>query len=250
MPHDKFAVPTPWVILGIALLDALLLVPVLGHGAGAFLIQYGFIPIRPTVLTFFSGFFLHVGLWHYIGNMFFFWMFGRKVEATLGHGKFLLVFVLSGVGGQLLYWLLDLHSPVPCVGASGAISGIAGIYLVLFPRDRFDLHLYLGWWKVKTIESDARVAVSVWIAEQFVLAVITAFGSWSSIAFWAHVGGFAAGAGLGFVYLAQVPLEKRPSFVAIEVPLMNEIEQPNELVGLNLSPTSAKLGSHERASGG
>ena len=135
VPHDKFETGTPWVIVGVAVLDALLLTPVLGAGAQPFLMQYGFTPSHATLLTFFTGMFLHVGLWHYLGNMLFFWIFGRKVEATLGHLKFGMAFVACGVGGQLLYWLLDIHSTVPCVGASGAISGIAGIYFVLFPKD-------------------------------------------------------------------------------------------------------------------
>jgi len=240
VPHDKFEVPTPWAIYGIAFVDLLLLVPVLDGDPG-FIARYGFVAAHPTVLTFFTAIFLHIGIWHYVGNMFFFWMFGRKIEATLGHLTFLLAFLLSGVGGQLLYWALDLHAAVPCVGASGAISGIAGLYLVMYPMDRFDLHLYLGWWRVKTIESDARVAVSVWIAEQFVLGVIAAFGVLSTVAFWAHVGGFATGAALGALYRVQIPQEKRPSFTAIEVPLIAEVEQPNPLVGLNLAPTSATL---------
>jgi membrane associated rhomboid family serine protease len=239
-PHDRFATKTPWALLCIAMVDAVLLGPVLGANSAAFLVRYGFTPAHATVLTFFMGFFLHVGVWHYLGNMIFFWIFGRKVEATLGHLKFLGAYLLCGIGGQLLYWALDFHSAVPCVGASGAISGIAGIYFILYPKDRFDLFLYLGWWRVKTIESNARVAIGVWIGEQFLLGLITSVHAVSGIAFWAHVGGFAAGGSIGALYCARVPTGRRPSFAMTVVPLADEVAQPNDLIGLNLSLTSAK----------
>jgi hypothetical protein len=103
---------------------------------------------------------------------------------------------------------------------------------------------------VKTIESHARVAIGVWIGEQFVLALLTAIASFTSVAFWAHVGGFAAGAGIGALYAMRVPVMKRPSFVAIELPQMDEIAEPNELVGLNLSATPAKLVSGDGVEAG
>lgn len=235
VPREKVVCKTPWVIAIIAVIDALLLLPLFSGNSQQFLFRYGFIPSHPTLLTFFSGIFLHVGIWHYVGNMWFFYIFGRKVEATFGHLMFAAAYLVCGVGGQLLYWAFDVHSVVPCVGASGAISGIAAIYFVIYPKDSFDLQIYLGWLRVKTIASNARAAVGVWIAEQFILGLLASVWSFSSTAFWAHVGGFAMGAALGLLYCAQVVASKRPSFEMIELPDPDNIEQPSELIGLNLA---------------
>lgn len=211
IPHDQSKMKTPWVVAAIALVDALLLIPVFGGHRGLLFLHYGFVPARATLLTLFTAMFLHTGFWHYAGNMWFFWLFGRKVEATLGHVKFLLLFLVSGAGGQMIYWLVKMHSGVPCIGASGAISGIAGMYLVLYPRDKFDLDLYIGLWRVKSIESDARFAVGAWIGEQVLLALLTMFVPFSSTAFWNHVGGFAVGLAFGIVYLWLTPPEDVPA---------------------------------------
>ena len=234
-PHDRVETGPSVIIVGIASLDALLLLPALGNNGQDFLNTYGFVASHPTAFTFFSALFLHIGLWHYIGNMWFLYVFGKKIEATLGHLQFLLAFLICGIGGQTLYWLTSLHARIPCVGASGAISGIAGIYLVLYPTDRFDLILLLGWVRLKTFESTARVAVAAWIGEQFLLALITLFFPVSSVAFWAHVGGFATGMAVAALYRVYVPAAERPLFKTIEIPLTKEIAQPNPVIGLNLS---------------
>jgi membrane associated rhomboid family serine protease len=233
------------VIFAIMAIDAILLIPVKNGGGSQFLDLYGFTGAHPTLLTFFSALFLHVGYLHYIGNMWFLWIFGRKIEATLGHAVFGAFYLVCGIGGQLVYWLTALHSAIPCVGASGAISGIAGLYLILYPKDRFDLYLYFGWWRIKKFESNTRVAVGVWIGEQTLLALLTMFLPFSGVAFWAHVGGFAAGMGLASLYCARVPEAARPTFATIEVPLDDEIAQPNPVIGLNLQTPSARLVSSE-----
>lgn len=234
-PHDRFETGVPFVIAFIGLVDAVLLLPLFGSHDAHFLQQYGFIAAHPSTLSFFGALFLHVGIWHYVGNMWLLYVFGRKIEATLGHVEFLVAFLLCGTGGQALYWLTSPHAQIPCVGASGAISGIAGIYLTLYPQDRFDLFLYLGWWRIKTIDSTARIAVAVWIGEQLVLALVTLFLPVFNTAFWAHVGGFATGAAVAALYRKAVPPPERPCFSTIEVPLTAEIAQPNPLIGLGLS---------------
>lgn len=235
VPHDKIETRTPWVIIAIIALEGLLLLPVLGGHSSEIFSQYGFTPAHATLITFFTGTLLHAGLLHYGGNMVFLWLFGRKVEATVGHLHFLACYVCCGAGGQLLYFLLNRHSEVPCIGASGAIAGVVGMYLVLFPSDRFDLQLYLGYWRVKSIPSTTKVAVGVWIGEQFVLALITTWAPVSSVAFWAHVGGFVAGMGLGYLYCVRVPAAQRPEIPVIEVPAEDNIPEPNHLIGLGLS---------------
>ena len=236
VPKDKFQTNTPWVLWTITVFDALLLLPVFGAGKTAYFGRYGFVPAHPTAPTLIAAMFLHVGLWHYLGNMWFLWIFGRKVECVLGHLRFAALYVLSGLGGQVLHLLLNLHSLVPLVGASGAISGVAGLYFVLFPADRFHLHLYLGYWRVKTFNTTTRSAVGAWLGEQTLLGLLTRLSAFSSVAFWAHVGGFMAGAAAGYVYHARVPMEARPQ---IPVVAMGEDEdgkaQPSDLTTLKLS---------------
>jgi len=88
--------------------------------------QFGFTPAQHEWPTLFTSMFLHSGFWHILGNMWFLWMFGVRVENAFTKWLFLPVYVVCGLGGDGLHWLLNQHSPVPCVGASGAISGIAG----------------------------------------------------------------------------------------------------------------------------
>ncbi len=149
VPKDKFQTTTPWAISTIVIIDALLLIPLYTSDKISFFSHYAFTPSHPTPLTLFTALFLHVGLLHYVGNMWFLWIFGRKVECTLGTLRFAALYLLCGVGGQLLHLLLNLHSNLPLLGASGAISGIAGFYFFVFPRDRFNLHLYFGWWRIQ-----------------------------------------------------------------------------------------------------
>jgi membrane associated rhomboid family serine protease len=235
VPKDKFQTSTPWVISIIAIVDALLLIPFYSSDKTAFFAHYAFIPSHPTLLTLFSALFLHAGLLHYAGKMWFLWIFGRKVECTLGSVRFAGLYLLCGFGGQVIYLLLNLHSNIPLVGASGAISGVAGFYFVLFPHDRFNLHLYLGWWHIKTVDATTRMAVGAWIGEQVVLALITQVAQFSSVAFWAHVGGFAAGAGLGAIYHSCVPKADRPSIPLIALEGEDAEEQPSNLTTLKLN---------------
>jgi len=121
------------------------------------------------------------------------------------------------------------------MGASGAISGIAGFYFFVFPSDRFNLHLYFGWWRIKTIDSTTRSAVGAWIGEQFVLALITQLAPFSSVAFWAHVGGFAVGAAAGAVYHYRVRESARPAIPLVALEGEDTQEQPSNLTTLKLN---------------
>ena len=153
----------------------------------------------------------------------------------MGSLRFAGLYLMCGLGGQLLHLLLNLHSNNPLLGASGAISGIAGFYFVLFPNDRFNLHLYFGWWRIKTVDATTRMAVGAWIGEQILLALITQVAQLSSVAFWAHVGGFAVGAGVGAVYHSFVPVSERPSIPLIALEGEDTEEQPSNLTTLKLN---------------
>ncbi len=237
VPKDKYQTGTPYVVVAIAVIDALLLIPAFGVHRAEFFARFGFTPLHPTVLTLLSAIFLHIGLWHYIGNMWFFWIFGRKVECALGHLRFGMVYLLSGVGGQLFHLLLNRHSAVPLVGASGAISGVAGVFFMLFPQDRFHLHLYLGYWRVKTLDTTTRSAVGAWFGEQTLLGLLTRLSVFTSVAFWAHVGGFLTGVAAGALFNVWLPKAGVPDMPIIAVMLDEDLqEQPSDLITLNLNP--------------
>ncbi len=171
--------------------------------------HYGFIPTEHRTATIFSSMFLHAGFWHLAGNMWFLWMFGNRVENMFGRWLFLPVYLACGVGAAGLYYLLNLCSSIPCVGASGAISGIVGIYFVLFPKSKFDLCIYFGWAHLKTIPARTHAAVGAWVGEQTLLGIVTQAVGVSSVAFWAHVGGFATGLVAALLFILAVPAKQR-----------------------------------------
>ena len=169
--------------------------------------HYGFIPAQGRISTAFTSMFLHVGFWHVAGNMWFLWMFGRRVENSVGFWLFTLIYMASGLGGTLLHWMFNRRSAIPCVSASGAISGIVGCFFVLFPRADFDLDIYLGWWRVKRIGSHTTAAVGTWIAEQTILGFLSQAVYFSSVAFWGHVGGFIVGLFAALAFKNTVALD-------------------------------------------
>ena len=196
----------PYVLAAIVLVNVIaLMVTYLVYAPEVTFRQFGFVPAQHEWQTLFTAMFLHSGFWHIAGNMWFLWMFGVRVENAFGRWLFLPVYLACGVGGGALHWLLNQHSAVPCVGASGAISGIAGIYLVLFPKSKFDLVVYFRWTELKTYHTRATAAVMAWFGEQFVLGLLTQALGAGGVAYWAHVGGFATGAAIGGVFLLVVP---------------------------------------------
>jgi membrane associated rhomboid family serine protease len=199
--------------------------------------QHGFTAAHPTFATLFSSMFLHAGFWHIAGNMWFLWMFGNRVENTVGHVLFIPLYLLCGIAGAGLHWMSDPHSVIPCVGASGAISGIVGIFFILFPKADFDLCIFLGWWRIKEFPTKTTAAVGAWILEQTVLGLLTQATHFSSTAFWAHIGGFALGAVIGLVYAKIVPPKIRLSADRMEPWYMQERfnrERESELTQLKL----------------
>jgi len=163
---------------------------------------YGFTPAHPSALAVVSSMFLHAGFWHVAGNMFFLWTFGDDVEDVLGPGLFVGLYLLSGLGAMAVHYGADPHSTIPCVGASGAISGVLATYIVFFPWRPMDLDLPLNQVWAKTFHTRAVFAGAIWFTEQALLALIwqhTGLAEHGGIAFWAHVGGFFTGALLGLL---------------------------------------------------
>jgi membrane associated rhomboid family serine protease len=167
--------------------------------------QFGLIPSHVTLaltgihhlnpvaalVPFFTSMFLHGSWEHVIGNMWFLWIFGDNIEDYLGHFSYLVFYLLSGLGAALLQVILTPGSPVPTVGASGAIAGVLGAYFILYPRARV-----LTWFFIFFFHVPAWVMLGYWFVLQFLSGAASSIayaGHNTGIAFWAHVGGFVAG---------------------------------------------------------
>ena len=152
----------------------------------------------PPWATIFTSMFLHAGWLHIGGNMLFLWIFGNNLEDALGHVRYLLLYLLSGVAAALCQGLSDPASTVPMLGASGAIAGVLGAYLLLYPYANVHV-LVLIVIIVRIVTVPAWIMLGLWFAVQL-LSGLTSTGGPGGVAFWAHVGGFVTGVGL-FVLL-------------------------------------------------
>lgn len=164
----------------------------LGPGASC-VVGYG-----ATWLTPLSSMFLHGSWFHLIGNMWFLWLFGNNIEDSMGRTRFVLFYLLSGLGAAATQTLLSPTSAVPMVGASGAISGVMGAYVVLYPTVQVHMLVVLVVF-ITRIVVPAYLMLGYWFLLQLLQGTAT-LGSTGGVAFWAHVGGFIAGAGLIFLF--------------------------------------------------
>jgi len=152
-------------------------------------------PLLPGVGPLFTSIFLHGGLFHLVGNMWFLWIFGDNVEDELGHFPYLLFYLGCGVLASLAHFFANPDSTIPSVGASGAIAGVMGAYMVRFPTARIVTLVWILFF-ITTIEVPAVLMLFYWFAIQFLSGAAT-YGDLNStggVAWWAHIGGFAAGA--------------------------------------------------------
>jgi len=210
----------PFVTIGLIVLNALVFLYQASIGMGseraaeAFIMEFGAVPCRVTgacavpgdfpspIATIFTSMFMHGGLFHIAGNMLYLWIFGDNVEDTLGHGRFLLFYLLSGVAAALAQIVMNPDSRVPMVGASGAVSGVLGAYLLLFPYARVLVLLIFGFF-VRMVRWPATIVLGFWIVVQFLNGLITvslaAGGAGGGTAWFAHIGGFLAGIVLLFL---------------------------------------------------
>jgi membrane associated rhomboid family serine protease len=153
-------------------------------------------PLLPPALTVLTSMFLHGGLLHLGGNMLYLWIFGNNVEDTLGHGRFALFYLASGVVAASAQTALSAASAIPVIGASGAVSGVLGAYLLLFPRANVLTLLVVGFF-VRMVRIPAVVVLGFWFVVQFVSGLITWRGGASGeVAWFAHLGGFLSGMAL------------------------------------------------------
>ena len=182
------------------------------NGMDAFTFQFGMISARFTdsayaqtfravfpysasaLVTVFTAMFLHSGWLHLISNLWALWIFGDNVEDRMGHWRFLLFYILSGLAGNLMFFVSSLFTKVPLIGASGAIAGVMGAYLVLFPfakvRTLFILFIF-----PYIVDIPAPIYLGVWFLLQFFNGATSMLGraGTSNVAYWAHIGGFVFG---------------------------------------------------------
>jgi membrane associated rhomboid family serine protease len=158
------------------------------------LVPYRLVQMDPrAIITVFTSMFMHSGFMHIIGNMLYLWIFGDNIESALGSVRFLVFYLLCGLGAALGQVLVDPASHVPMIGASGAISGVLGAYLLLYPHAEVETLLILGPF-VRLVRMPALVVLGFWIVLQL-FSGLASLGTEASggVAFFAHVGGFVAG---------------------------------------------------------
>jgi membrane associated rhomboid family serine protease len=154
----------------------------------------------PTWTTIFSSMFIHGGLLHFAGNMMFLWVFGDNIEDRLGHVKYLLFYLLAGVAAALSQLGVDPHSQVPMVGASGAISGVMGAYLLLYPYNR--IKALVVFFFITVMQLPAMYFLGIWFLMQLINGLgVLGLSAQVNVAFFAHIGGFLAGLVLAAGYL-------------------------------------------------
>jgi len=156
-----------------------------GHGS----FEAAFLPLVTSM-------FLHSGFAHILGNMLFLWIFGDNVEAEFGHLQYLLFYFVCGIGAGLTHIAFNLHSHLPALGASGAISGVMGAYIVLEPRNRILTLIFIF-----VVRVPAMIVLGLWFAMQF-LSGISELGASvnGGVAVWAHIGGFLLGLLIALVF--------------------------------------------------
>ncbi|NPV06511.1 MAG: rhomboid family intramembrane serine protease [Anaerolineae bacterium] len=184
----------------------------------AFIFSYGFIPreffsdpFSPQALSIFTSMFVHGGWFHVISNMWALYIFGDNIEGRLGHSRYLFFYLVSGAAAALTHGALSPGSDIPTVGASGAVAGVMGAYILAFPHSRIITLVpifFIPWF----IEVPALLFIGVWVFSQLfsgVLSLAAGVDAFAPVAWWAHVGGFAAGLGLVLLLTGGQPRPRR-----------------------------------------
>ncbi len=149
----------------------------------------------PPTMSLITSMFLHGGWMHLIGNMLYLWIFGNNIEDVMGHGRFIVFYFLCGIIAALAHAMTDPTSEIPMVGASGAISGILGAYLLLFPRAEV-LVLFPIFFFIRIMYVPAGLVLGLWFLLQLISGSASIGRGGGGVAFFAHIGGFVAGMAL------------------------------------------------------
>jgi len=168
------------------------------------------VDVQPHYSTLITSMFMHGGWFHLIGNMVFLWVFGNNIEDVMGHVRFVVFYLVCGIAAAATQMLIGPNSIVPMVGASGAISGVLGAYLLLYPRVRVHTLLFLGFY-VTTVALPAYVMLGYWAILQLFGGLVALSGvDRGGTAFFAHIGGFVAGLVLIRFFASEDALRRRP----------------------------------------
>ena len=189
-----------WTLIGVCVAVFFYQLSLQPRQLEAFFLQYGAVPAEITDIrnlsSILTSMFLHGGWGHLFGNMVFLLVFGDNIEDAMGHVSYLLFYLLCGIAAALTQILLNPDSAIPIIGASGAISGVMGAYIVLFPHGKIRT---LVFYMVMLVP--AWIMIGVWFALQLFSGFSTLGGpDVGGVAFWAHVGGFVAGMLLAFLF--------------------------------------------------
>lgn len=174
----------PALTILLVLINALVFFLLPGENA----IYFAFVPAYPAIITLFTHMFLHADIFHLLGNMLFLWIFGKAVEDALGARNFLVIYFVAGLVAVIAHSFLTTAPNVPVVGASGAISGILGAYLMLYPTSK--VRVYFGFFI--SADMPAMFYAFVWFAIQLYFGLMSLHQD-LGVAFFAHIGGFIAG---------------------------------------------------------
>ncbi len=210
----------PLMTVGLIVLNVLVFLYQMSLGPGGaevFIYQFGAIPAVifgsqtlpsdlvaiPASFSVFTSMFLHGGLMHLVGNMLYLWIFGNNIEDAMGHGRFIVFYLLTGMAASMVHFLTDLTSEIPTIGASGAIYGILGAYILLYPRAQVLVLIFLGFF-IRVMYIPAGFVLGFYFVLQIFQGSITFGQGGGGVAWFAHIGGFLGG-------LLLVGLFKQPT---------------------------------------
>ncbi len=191
----------PYITFIIILLNLLVFImQFFNNNAKLFFINFGLIPLEITnnknYYTFITSIFIHGNFFHLLGNMFFLWLFGDNVEDKLGHIKYLIFYLFIGILTGILYYLFNIYSKYIAIGASGAISGIMGVYYVLYPHSKVKTLIFN-----KLVDIPSFIFLGIWFILQILLLLFfLAIGMKSPVLYLSHISGFC----FGFIYIKYI----------------------------------------------
>jgi len=196
---DNPRILIPYVTYGIITINILVFVIQFNLGISSqiaeenFIYSFGFIPANFSFITIFTSMFLHGGFSHIMGNMWFLWVFGDNVEGVLGHAKYALFYILCGVAATISQLLINPASTIPMVGASGAIAGVLGMYMIRFPKANVHVFAFIIIF-FTTFRIPALFVLGFWFFNQLTNGLGSlGFNTTGGVAWFAHIGGFIAG---------------------------------------------------------
>jgi membrane associated rhomboid family serine protease len=171
-----------------------------GDAEVQFIYMFGLVPAQFHIITLFTSMFLHGGIAHILGNMWFLWIFGDNVESSLGHLRYAVFYILCGLAAGFAQVIINIDSLIPMVGASGAIAGVLGAYLMRYPHAQVHVFVFIFFF-FTTIKVPAIIVLGIWFLIQLTnglgtLSLDTAGG----VAWFAHIGGFIAGVGFNYIF--------------------------------------------------